>query len=368
MEKHPYPARGELTLTPRVEADAAALWAELLGLERQDPHRLDDRILHLGTLELRILVASARQRLGDASHLRVLSRVIALRKPPGSGALAFAAWLLTDGDAGVREPAARFVAEGSVPVLWTRLVEARKPSEVIVEAYLEQDLPFDAWVERKDIGLSRFPECGRLVRLRLMTPPLLGRVDDREQSAALEKWANTAVPAPDREAWYQTYLESTRSKKQPLRHAVLESILQQFGEPREARAFWKVLSPQAVASFEIWLRDRQLTSLLGEGERVMFWRWFLADMTGCVANSDGSVVFILFPTWFAAQFKFTGTATYMYPKQEFLVRMRRQTESAIRNQVLLYRDHAVGRYTHMAHSWQDQAADEVRRVLRAMQR
>jgi hypothetical protein len=340
--------------------DAASLWERLVPLHGP---ALADAVDALHGIEVRILLATARPRLGSATALEVLATVLERRQPDDAGALAWEAYLLSDG-----HPAFQHVAQGYVRQrareypAWDHLVRRGPPSEAALALYHAQQHGFERWSAAPDVALDRWPEFTRRLQAAILAPGTLARLDRREPSAAIAQWAQVAVRAGDRETWYAAFVEETRTNPRPLDHAVLSAVLERFGEPAAGRPFWSGISEAARTAFGLWIMNGRLTHLLGEGERVQFWRRFLAQIKRPYKNRDGQVVFIDLDGAIAVQFVHTGTATYIFPSSAFR-HVSRGSDSEVRRSVYDNSHRSLASYEHRGHSWRWSAEAAVRRVL-----
>jgi hypothetical protein len=113
-------------------------------------------------------------------------------------------------------------------------------------------------------------------------------------------------------------------------------------------------------AFTDWLKNIELTRLMGEGERVAFWRRFLTSIEKSYASRDKGAVFVCFEKWFAVQFVLSGHATYFFEKRHLYTMRTLDKHSLYR--VVLQRT-SIGSYTHQGSSWSWRAESEVRRVM-----
>jgi len=360
MKAHPYAANGSITPSNRLQTDAAFLWERLTGFRGNER---DEAVDALHSLELRILLATARTRLDDPNALAVLATVMDRRRPEGATALAWDIYLVTDGHGNFRSLALAHARESAATQpCWVKLVSDRPPSEIALDLYHTQQQPFALFLGEEGLQLDQWPEFVRCVQRALLTPGKLSRLDRRESSEAIERCVQIAIPAGERESWYQTFLEETQSHRKALDHAVLLSVLHRFDEPAKGRPFWNGVSNSSRKAFDAWLMDCSLTKFMGEGERVDFWRKFLHSMKKAWTTKDRGVVFIDMDVAVAVQFVSTGTATYLFPRDAFKY-VSRGAENEVRKSVHGNRQRSVASYEHRGNNWQWGAEAEVRRIL-----
>jgi hypothetical protein len=358
-EQHPYAASGTITDSHRTAADAAALWTRLSPLAGR---ALDDAVRSLGGLEVRLLVFTARARLAQPECRRALAAVLAAHHPANADRIAWEAFLLEDGSRTFAPFAAPFAAGQPSRERWLRLLDSPIPSELAATWYLDQRAGLEAWAASPEIGLARHPEFLRLVQRRLLGPDRIVATSRKEGSATIDQWAATEIPAGERKAWYRGYLEATYRPRWAVGNDVLATIIERFGEPSAERPFWTTVPAHVLDAVRLWLKDVQLTRLLGEGERVEFWRRFLVQMVRSVATQDGEAVLLVFDNWFAVQFVRWGHATYMFPSS-MLRGFRYHRGNELYKLVLARKGSRLGRYEHRGYDWQSGAEYMVRAVM-----
>jgi hypothetical protein len=323
-------------------------------------------IAALSRLEMRLLVVSAPVRISDPRCRKILAVAYEHSCDKQLELLLWESFLLGPAESELRR-LARDIAHRGRPLLWRELATADVPSERAADAFLRQAAAFEEWFASKDVQLAPCERFARPVQRMLLERPLLATTDRRVSAATIHHWALTAIPADARVGWQKRYVEATCGNPRAHDHTVLTWIVDEHGAPEGRRRFWEDVAPAAIADVERWLKDRQLTELLGEGDRVRFWRRFLTQMTGSSASADGHVVFVQFESWFAAQFVDAGVATYMFPSQ-LLWSLRRDREFLrIRSRVWAWQHRALGRYEQRGDSWQFAAEREVRRVIRELE-
>lgn len=360
IEAHPYTSRGELTPSARLDSDAVMLWSRLA---HADHDRLDQLIDALTSLEVRILVASARSRMRNDRTPKIFAKVLERFRPENFLSLAWDAFLLTDGHPAFRAKAQEFAdLHTATRPQWQRLAVGVKPTDAAVSLYETQPEPFEKWIESSALQLNRWPDLVRGIRIALLNSEGVARLDRREPSQSVERWVQTVIAANEREAWYAMFLHQTARNKRSPKHAVLESILARFNEPENGGMFWQIVSDTGRAAFKLWLMESRLTQLLGEGERVDFWRRFLPQIAKVWANKEKRVVFIDLGSAIAVQFIDAGTATYLFDRPNFK-RVSRGIEKEVKKSVYGNASKSLGSYEHRGNSWQFSAESRVRQML-----
>ncbi len=358
---HPYSESAPLEMSPRVEKDAAALWARLRRLSLRARRAAVPR---LSGIELRLIAATTAGRAGEEWTHEVLVRAWRHTGDAAMAAMLWEAFLLSSGETALRQVASEHAARGESPALWKWLVGDAAPSVLAASAFMGQRrLQFREWIARDDVGLAPYTRFVHLTQLRLITPPMLERVDLAVPPATIDGWALSAIPSPDTPAWHRAYLETTAGHPRPTSHAVLERIVDEHGTPAEGFAFWKEVSPRVVAEVNDWLRVRQLAELLGGEQTVELWRRFLPEIRSIIANRDGRVVYVLFDRVVAAQFLDGASDVWLFPL-DMLTVLRRDDAHRIRKRVEENREHALGRFTPRGERWVEGAESAVKNALR----
>ena len=356
---HPYSESAPLIMEGRVVDDSAALWNRLLSASRE---KLEAILSSLSRLELRLLAVSAPSRMDDHRCRPILVKLYLARRERSLGSLLWESFLLQPGEPDLRLVAKEVASFGDCVPLWRRMATATSPTEEAASHFLRQRSSFESWLADDSVRLSRYGRFARLVQRALLSPPSLRQTDVLVPHETLDEWASTAIDAGERVAWQRSYLETTYGHTREPDHAVLGRIVDQHGTPDGRRKFWDDMPPAIVADVESWLKNRDLTRLLGEGERVRFWRRFLPQMTSSSATRDRQVVFVVFDKFFAAQFVNSGAATYFFPKN-MLLGFRRETAARVYQLVLRNQHKRLGRYTHQGSSWEFAAEAEVRLAI-----
>lgn len=360
QREHPYGASGRITRCARTETDALAVWTRLLSEEGAG---LDGAVRTLTPLEERLVIFGAPGRLSEPRALRVLSRLFGLREPSRASPLAWECYLISNGDRGFAEQARAFAAGPKARRTWPEIAGSQEPLGRIAWLYSQATEPFVCWVAREDVGLVEREPVIRALKKLLLSRAHVTTTRQRERSATVSEWLEECFIDSERVAWFANYIIDTHRTAWRVDDPFVQLVVARFEVPQQNRPFWDSLPPSVIAAVELWLKNVELTRLLGdnEGPRIRFWREFLANMVRSTESKDGSAVFICFGTWFAVQFLDMGKATYMFPKRR-LLSMQRLYESALYAAV---RDgNHLGRYTHQGYWWQVGARNEVRRVLR----
>lgn len=370
LERHPYSSSGLIADVPRVTADVQALWSELLGL--RGPARTE-RVIRLTRHEVRLLMHSAVSRLKVEGAVGLLAEVLAAHQPEGSGKLAWLLFLLTEGRQELVSLARPYAGrEHAAARLHGMLLDTGAPStralRIMREARRGESL--EAWLAHPHVALAEYPEFVGALKRRMLEPAEVAETNRREASVNIARWAVEAIPAADLADWYRGFLEATcQGPRWPNNHVVIEAIVAAYKEPTAGSPFWTRVSPGAREAVSLWAMDRHLTELLGEGERVAFWRRFLVEVRGARFNVDKCVVLIAFEGWVAVQFKFTGTATYLL-RAKVGLGLSGKDEQAIAKYVRDRRDQPsrgyLGRYEHRGYYWEGEAERQVRLVMRTL--
>lgn len=369
---HPYTERGVVEPdSPRLAVDAEALWNRLAALR---PRALATEVDALSEIDLHTIALTARGQLADPARRTVLSTVLLRREVPGGPALAWEAWLATDGEPGFRGLAAEHAGTSPARATWSSLLEAERPSEAAARLWADQLRGVDAWAAAPDVGLGAYPAFVDRVRRHLLLSGYFVALYRRENGDALARWAATLVPTAERDAWYAAFLNETAQMhasqrppgRWPAAQTVCGAILNRYRMPADSLPFWEQVTPDARAAFTLWRVDYDLTRLLGgENERVAFWRRYLPEITKVERNSDKLVVFIHFAEWYAVQFRLTGTATYCFRYRERQYRhLKSDTEVRLKHFVRGNAHLALAAYDHRGYTstWQTNAAEAVARA------
>lgn len=372
VENHPYAAAGKWDVSShRLIAEAELLWQQLMELPKS---LRPTRIATLSDIEVRLLAVTARTRLTKPKCLDVLDDLLAVHRVPEAAALAWDAYLLTDGREAFRDLADCFVRDQHMAgTISEALVKSRSPVEAACGMYVKQSQAFREWAKSTPSALADLIPFFDRVRERLVrSSSYLPILVQRERPEDLAHWAAELVPTGQRDAWQLLFLittyearDSRSVKLHPWlpRHPVLMTIHSHHGEPDADHPFWRRVPDPVRTSFLCWIRDQQLTTLLGENDRVQFWRHYLRWIVRSESNRDRDVVFIHFDRWFAVQFKQAGTATYIFQTKEFRRDLQRMDEPSLAKWVRTNR-RALSSYEHRGSvsTWQLNAAEVVREV------
>lgn len=357
--KHPFAASGAIARSEAADTRAASLWGRLSSLSG------DALKCYASTLtgrEVRLACYGALPLIGDEGVIERLAVVLDGRNDSyyQRSPVAWIAYLVSSGDARLRACARVYLGTRPEMSLWHCLADHPAPLAQLKCDYMDGRVPFASWWASKGVALEGYQVLERTFLRRLLMEETADVLVAREGTAAVDRWLGVALDESKRVAWHVRYLiESDATRWRPS-NTFLERILERFRTPPDGHSFWDGVPPERQAAFVRWLRDRELTSLLGEGERVEFWRRFLGEIERSLESIDGAAVFIVFDTWFAVQFKETGKATYMLPRNR-LIAVRRLAEVQLYRYVL--DKDSLGRYTHQGGYWQYNAQREVRRVL-----
>jgi len=308
-----------------------------------------------------LVLYGARVRLADPNALTALGIVFESRTPPDHGLLAWEAFLASDGAAAFREHARRYVFGRASSRAWRVLVGSKQPLLEASRLYLNQATPFAAWASQQEIQLEKPTVLVRQLQRLLLEPATLREVVAREGTTCIEAWIDGCFVESERVLCFRRYLVEIPAKGWPRDDQVIRRILDRFDLPGRARPFWDGFPVAIINAVNNWLKDRSLTDLLGEGDRVQFWREFLPWIVSCESSKGEEAVFIRFKEWFAVQFKVMGRATYMLDRTHW-TSLRRLDASSLYTGILAKR--SIGRYEHRGYYWQESARLEVLRVMR----
>jgi hypothetical protein len=357
-EAHPYTASGTIYKSARSDADATAIWERLLSLGQAE---LASAIQLLSVHDEGLMMYGARARMDSVDALRILERAFELRSFQDRGLVAWDAFLASNGAMAFREPARRYVT-GIKPIrAWRVLANAKNPLLEAARLYIHQPVSFSEWLAQPEIQLDKPHALVRHLQRMLLEPETLRDIVEREGVDRVNAWIDDCFVESERVTCFRRYLSEIPSQKWSRDDAVILQIVRRFDVPARGRPFWDTVPDDIAAAFTNWLKDRSLTNLLGEGERVTFWREFLPWMTDVVESRGKEAVFLVFENWFAVQFKEMGHATRMFSR-DYLSGMRQKKEGWLYTRVL--KERRIGRYTQQGQVWQDSARMEVMRVMR----
>ncbi len=339
---HPYSDRGPLEMSPRLRADAATLWERLGAMA---PRRRDAAVSRLSGIELRLLAATANSMVNQEWTHAALVRACRHTADEALSGILWEAFLLSSGTTPLRALAAEIAARTDAPALWKWLVGDASPSVLAASAFMGQTrMQFREWMIRADVALAPYTTFVHLTQLRLITPPMLERVDRAVSPAQIDAWSLAAVSSPEMPAWHRTYIETTAGHPRESDHAVLVRIVDEHGSPTDGYDFWRDLSPRATTDVDQWLRVKQLAALMQRADLVEFWRRMLPEIRSAMPNRDGRVVYVLFEHAVAVQFLDDAPEVVVFPA-DMLAVLRRDDAHRIRQRVLELAAHAVGRVT-----------------------
>jgi hypothetical protein len=359
--KHPVAASGDVAPSAVSDARASEIWRVLLSV---DGTRLRGHVVALPSANVRLALYGAATILTDDGVLERLAAILDLRGDlyQRRSPVAWIALLLSDGDTRFKAAAEAYLGTRPDVRYWHSLSATPRPLTALLQDYLGSNTAFDDWWASPRIALSRYHALESALLRRLLLSESFDTLLTRETLATIDRWMAAALSESERVEWHQRYVTHSNPSRWRPTDTFLERILSRYRTPEDGHSFWAQVAEPRQRAFVRWLRDRELTSLLGEGERVEFWRRFLADVVRSMESADGAAVFIVFPTWFAVQFKEMGKATY-FLSRDHLIAARRLAASQLYRYVL---DHTpLGRYTHHGGYWQYTAQREVRRIMDA---
>jgi hypothetical protein len=361
LEKHPYSASGRIAKSGRADQDSARVWDRLLALPRVE---LESAMKALEKREERLLLYSASGRLSDAPSREVLGYLYRVRRPSTHDAIAWWALLVSNGATDFREAAVRFASGPTARSMWPQWARSVRPIDDVVNHYRWTKTPFDVWLQSRDVGLESRSDIGILLKRVLLEPGKLADTCSREREHTILEWCESVFSSSGRQEWLAAYLRETFRRGWSTQSLILTTIVHRYGEPSDGRPFWESISSEAAAAVGVWLKDRELTARLGEGEhgeRVAFWRKFLPLAKHLIVSRCETAVFICFDNWFAVQFVHMGHATYMF-ERSYLTVMRARQRNALYQAVLS--TPPLDSYEHRGRFWASTAEAVVRRVAR----
>lgn len=359
--KHPFAASGDIAPSAATDARTSEIWNRLRALEGD---RLRNFVTTLRTTDVRLACYGASPILAEDGVVERLAVVLELRGEAyfRRSPVAWIAYLLSDGDRRFSTAARTYLGTRPDIPNWHALSAEERPLSYLKQEYLDGTKPFEEWWASPRVALGRYHILERVLLRRLLTDENADALLARETAGTIDRWLNIALSERERVEWHGRYVAQSDAARWRPTDPFLERVLDRYRTPNDGHSFWEAVPEARRRAFIRWLRDRELTSLLGEGERVHFWRRFLTDVERSVESMDGAAVFIIFPTWFAVQFKETGKATFMFSRNH-VIAVRRLAEAQLYRYVLEH--HSLGRYTHQGGVWQYNAQREVRRVMEA---
>ena len=360
---HPFAASGYIHKCPEVLESGRRLLGPLLQLEGV---ALETAMSQFTLNQARLIVLAVSGQLDDVRTTRVLVELVKQHPSAVEPRLAFEAFVLAGGPSGLRACAQRWVVEAMGRVSpWPAAMAAGIPLHLMRDAYIEESKPWATSDWKRAFEHTPFPRIETQLFRSLLCPPVLRVIAQREQGAMLKEWASRCFVVSERDQWLATFLEETWPDGWARSHAILEEIHGRFGVPGQ-HSFWTPLAPDACRSYLRWLVDHDLTRMLGEGDRVQFWRRFMGDgMEVPIRAGGGEAVLIVFKRFVAVQFIETGKATYLVDRTQ-LTALRRLGSFDLYPYVLkLNRDGKTRqRYEHRGQFWQIRAEGIVRALLR----
>jgi hypothetical protein len=354
---HPFARSGAVAAGARADAETSLVWDRLRTASVE--HR-DAAVRALTKREEKAVLYGAPSRFEDPVCLQILGRLFVIRDPD-AGRVAWEAFLLTNGQADFRRQATRLAESHGEVRAWPLLARADRPLDAAVELYLRSPDTFEVWVRGAAIELHGSRLVTRALRRMLLSSGNHALLVQREGLKTIEAWLSADLIDSERITWYRSYLLGSDARAWQVDDPILTRILERFLPPVRGRPFWEGVPESKRDSFELWLRNVELTRLLGEGPRVAFWRVFLPWIDQSLGHRSRNAVFVCFDNWFAVQFVEMGRATYMFDRS-FLSLFRSLDEQSLYRAVL--ESPALGRYTHQGWYWAERAESVVRSVLR----
>jgi len=359
--QHPYPGHGEIPRGDRANVDAGRLWTLLFGLRGQD---LDIRVARLTAHEVRLASYGARGRLKDGEVLRVLARLFDLGQGRSQAALAFDAFIMSGGLREFHHGAEQHVGTCGPSSGLEAVLAASRPIKGLATAFKKTGERLVEWLKRPTAARLG-TEVREALTIVLLSDGELPTTVQREGPAAVLLMVRTYLDSNAQAAWFRAYLSHGGAVGWALGDPVLTEIVQEFQQPNDQSSFWKLVDPAARDAVSDWLKETDLHLLLGDAERVKFWKRFLRELDHTEVSQDRNAVFIVFPKWYACQFKQSGVATYCFPISD-LREMKRLSGTSLVQAARTW--NPLGRYEHRGFLWRSRAEWEVRRVMRESSR
>jgi hypothetical protein len=248
--------------------------------------------------------------------------------------------------------------------MWRDWTKYARPIDRIVDHYKWSKAPFETWVGAQTVGLDSRTDLQTKLKRALLEATNLATTCSVEREQAVLEWTDEVFSFAEREAWFVTYLSETYRSRWSTQSVLLAAIIKRYGAPGGGRPFWDLVSNDVRRAVETWVKDRELTARLGEGEhgeRVEFWRRFLSLSKQLLVSRCETAVFICFDGWFAVQFVHTGHATYFF-ESSYLTLMRRRERNGLYSTVL--GTPSLAKYEHRGHFWAANAEAVVNAVMR----
>lgn len=367
QQAHPLAKSGYLHVRGEVLESGQRLYCRLCQLRGPE---LEAAILGLTALQARLLCHVIGVRLFEEHAIGLLSALAAGQPTAIDPSVAVQGWLLaSDGGAFVAYVDAWRRTNVHDIKAWDQLVRTASaggipPMLLLRDQYLNSAGGWTSFQWAQELERQQWiPSIHCLQRL-LLLGPVLGRTAHSEPPDTILRWAERSFVPSERDKWLATFIDTTLGQGWGRRHAILELIHSKFGPPK-GHSFWAAVSAAGVERFTRWLVEHELTSLLGEGPRVEFWRRFIGDkMEVPFLSRDGDAVLLLFPGCIAVQFIDMGKATFLVPRTQ-VGQLRRLDAQQLYGHVRALHNMSLtlGRYEHRGYHWEHQAERIVRQVL-----
>lgn len=355
---HPYAASGRIARSETADRDSSDLWHRIIALPAVEwPNALNQ----LTRLEIGLLAYGASARIGEARALDVLRAAVRTIATFAMHRVVFEAYVITSGDATFADSAIAH-AEVAGPKLWRFVAGSNDPLHSLRVAYEASSLRLEGWLESDDVRLSRSSHVRRVLRRELLRPPNVSAIVAREEAGEWERWHALEFPGDAGIDWYVAYMRAETAHRWMADDVVLRAFHRVHGAPSATSRTWEKVPVELSERFALWLLNANLTDVLGETDRVRFWRGFLRSIVACWPSRDSSAVFVQMKGWFAVQFVEMGRATYM-----FLGEVPRPWRHLDIDDLYFQvrQGGRVGRYEHRGRDWQADAHREVLRVTRS---
>lgn len=358
-EQHPYSSTGTIARSQKADSDAGDLWKRLLDLPEPEQRAV---VARLSRLEVGLLAYGSSAHLGEPAGVRLLRFAALEHEQFSTYKVVVELFVAGNGDPGFAGSASKHANRREHPY-WQRLTRHGKPLVALCEDYLNSTNDLEGFLQDPEVGFASSVTILKSARRMLLTPTMVGRTLKREGVRKWEHWFTLEYSEEEREQWFIWYLQTDLAHQWAPKDAILRAIHLRHGAPDSSQIFWSKAGPELLKKFKRWLLDSQLTDVLGESDRTLFWRDFLHSVTECWPSKDSTALFIQGIGWYAVQFVEMGRATYIFPDI-----VPRPPRTLLRNElysrVLRNRANSIGRYEHRRSNWQHHARSVVRRIIR----
>lgn len=358
LQMHPYAATGRIARSDRADREARELWERLLACTNLEREAV---VAALSPHQVRLVAYGGSARLRDPGAIAIVTSIA--RNHPFSHRLriVFEAHLLFAKEGGLRSAALVYTESRSRPPLWQVLAESEHPLTIAADWYHASDVALNEWVSLPEVRLEWSPALHQALRSFLIAPDRVHRTLARDGLRSVQDWIELEGALDAQERWFTGYLQRDDVHRWAPRDAILDMILRRFGSPADGGMFWTRLNDEQLGRrFRRWLVEHDLTAVLGDSDRLSFWREFLPEIRRCVPTRDRAAVLIQLPECYAVQFVRTGKATYLF---EGPIRhaWKELEEADLYSRVL--RARSIDKYEHRGQLWRSTARHTVRKLL-----